>query len=172
MKNNKGSVTVLSLMLLSILTVISIGAHYSTKTEIDIVRNESSYIQNIYNAEGNASECAQLIDSRADVDLRYKTSAGKPSWLFYNEPNVGGIQYDIPGNNVKGSEITSDEIFEDSNWSAGQRFMVVQTEMGESSDMSKKFQTRTYSIYSRSNIGGRSVIVELGMRREIQMYDD
>lgn len=81
--NEEGSAIVIALMILMVVTIIGVTSSTRTTMELNIVRNEGIYKQNLYLAEAAAQEAIQLIwnISRTDPLLLEKRS---PEWL--NDP--------------------------------------------------------------------------------------
>ena len=71
LRNEEGSAIVASLMILVILTIIGISATNTTSVELQIVRIDGIYKQNLYLAEAAAQEAIQRIwnISRSDPIL-------------------------------------------------------------------------------------------------------
>ena len=61
-----GSVLVLALAMLTLLTLIGISATTTSTIEIRIAGNEKVHTQNLYLAEGSAMRCVQQIDDDPD----------------------------------------------------------------------------------------------------------
>ena len=72
--NEEGSVLVVALILLVLLTIIGISASDISNIEIQIAGNERIYKRNFYRAEAAAMHGIQLMED-ADLDL------DPPSWL-------------------------------------------------------------------------------------------
>jgi Tfp pilus assembly protein PilX len=64
-KSEEGSVMVVALMVLAMLTIIGISASNTSTTELQIVRNDLLYRINFYKAEAAAREGAQTIANLA-----------------------------------------------------------------------------------------------------------
>ncbi|MBU1564061.1 MAG: pilus assembly PilX N-terminal domain-containing protein [Proteobacteria bacterium] len=60
MKNDKGAVLVIALMLLAIMTLLGVAALNTTTTEIKISGNDKVYKQAFYNAEAGISYAVQV----------------------------------------------------------------------------------------------------------------
>ncbi len=78
--NEEGSAILIALMILIVLTIIGVTSSNRTIMELNIVRNEGIYKQNLYLAEAAAQEAVQRIwnISRTDPLLLEKRS---PEWL-------------------------------------------------------------------------------------------
>lgn len=74
-KNEDGSVIVMAMIILVLLTLIGISSTDNTLIEGQIVRSEALYRQNLYRAEGAIVELAQIME---DNDI---TFASAYDWL-------------------------------------------------------------------------------------------
>ena len=70
-KNEEGSAIVVALMILMVVTIIGVSSSNTTTVELQIVRNDGIYKQNLYLAEAAAQEAIQRIwnTSRSDPIL-------------------------------------------------------------------------------------------------------
>jgi hypothetical protein len=88
--NEEGSVIVLSILVLVILTVIGLATSRTSTTEMQIVRNDGTYLQRFYIAESGAVEMAQILENEANLaNLQNHT----PAWLN-NYPMDDPVTYD------------------------------------------------------------------------------
>ena len=101
----RGSVLVISLILLVLLTMIGITASKTSEIEIMIAGNERVYKQNFYIAEGAAMQGAQIMEL---TDLE---NVGLP-WLM-DEDNKNGFGTELPA--AAHSDIQA-FIHESDNW--------------------------------------------------------
>ena len=74
LKNEEGSAMLVALMILMVLTIIGVSSSNTTTVELQIVRNDGIYKQNLYLAEAAAQEAIQNIwnISRSDPVLLEK----------------------------------------------------------------------------------------------------
>jgi hypothetical protein len=78
LSNEEGSVIILSLMVLVILSIVGFSASRTSTTEMQIVRNDATYQQNFYLAESGAVQAAQLLNNIMNpTTLRNRA----PAWL-------------------------------------------------------------------------------------------
>lgn len=75
LKNEDGSVIVMAMIILVLLTLIGISSTNNTVIEGQIVRSEALYRQNLYRAEAGVIELAQIME---DNDI---TFASTYNWL-------------------------------------------------------------------------------------------
>ena len=67
-KNEEGSAIVVALLTLMVVTIIGVSASNQTTSELQVVRNDGIYKQNLYLAEGAAQEAIQKIWNLSRVD--------------------------------------------------------------------------------------------------------
>ena len=157
-RNEKGSVLIVALIMLMLITIMGISATTTTEIELQIAGNDIIYKRNLYASESAAMEGIQLME---DTDL--ETSA--PTWLTTVE--------DV---------IDDDDVRTDSNWSdnftgnvgsiragsaSDSKVIAVfegMDEIQESLDVSKT-RIHSYSIFGRSNQQNGEGIVKLGYRK-------
>jgi Tfp pilus assembly protein PilX len=156
-KNDRGStMIIISLMLLALLTIISVAASKTARTELKIAGNEYLYQNNFYCAEGAVIETMDRLEAleRVDVD--------KIDWLM-NESEKVAKDTDLFG-------YWTDEQREDGDANpAGASICTQHTQLmgvhhgvlsGSSLDMTKPAK-HIYSIYGQSNHRG-TVLVKVG----------
>ena len=154
-KNEEGSVLIVALIILVLLTLLGIYATKTTEVEIQIAGNDYRYKRNVYSAEAVAMECAQNIKDTETLD----TDA--LPWLYA----MNGL---TPDDVLNGTwdDTTSQQSTADSNT----RYMAVVEGIAEqtSLDMTKS-RIHMYSIYGRrrnptSPNEGKS-IVNIGFKK-------
>jgi Tfp pilus assembly protein PilX len=77
-ENEDGSVIILSLLVLVVLSIVGFSASRISTTEMQIVRNDATYQQNFYLAESGAIQAAQLLNNITD---RTTLVNRNPTWL-------------------------------------------------------------------------------------------
>jgi hypothetical protein len=155
MKNEEGSILIVALVILVLLTLLGIFATKTSEIEIQIAGNDMRYKRNLYSAEAVAMEAAQTIKDTDDLDT------GALTWLHA----MGGV--------------SRDDVLDDTFWgsnsqqSAGDsnaRYMAVVEGIAEqtSLDMTKS-RVHAYSVYGRwrneSNANEGRGIVNLGYKK-------
>jgi len=81
MDNENGSVIVLALIILAVLTIIGISASTTSNIELKIVRNERLLQQNFYYAEASVNEGAQRIEQETNPEIQLIASTTGYDWL-------------------------------------------------------------------------------------------
>jgi Tfp pilus assembly protein PilX len=158
LNNEDGTVLVLALIMLVLLTLIGISATTTSMIETRIAGNERVYKQNFYAAEAASMHCAQEMEEK--VDPKADTSTDK--WL--HGIGVVGVSVDVRDDShwTNNSEVSIDP--------NTTRFMassegLVGGGAGTSLDMTKS-SVHGYLIYGRcrpQNSG--PTIIEIGFRK-------
>jgi Tfp pilus assembly protein PilX len=82
LKNEEGSLLVMTIMFLALLTIVSLAASNVSITEVQIATSELIYQRNFYQAEAAVMEAAERLENLADPQ------ATPPAWL---KTVAGGI---------------------------------------------------------------------------------
>ena len=150
-----GSVLIVALMILMILTMIGIIATSSTQFELRIAGNENVYKQNLYKADGAAMGGAQMLENEPDTNQLKNATA---TWLhkFLPDPNISSfINWNPANNNSKQITTPTD------------RYLAVHHGIapGSSLDIGYPSSLHVFSVYGCSTINNGESIVEIGYRR-------
>ena len=151
LRNEDGSVMLVALLLMAVLTIMGVAAINTSNIEILISSNDRSYKQNFYRSEAAAYEAAQIVEDAVDADLMPATTQ-YTNWL-----RGIGTDMTIPSNwNTGNSQVSG--IDADANTS----YAVIMTGIagGGSLDMtlpSQLFEYAIYGLYLNPNTG-RSLI--------------
>ena len=151
LRDENGSVMIIGLVMLMLLTLLGISATTTSTIEIRIAGNEIEYKRNLYLAEAAALEFAQEMQDDPDLG---------------NNPEIKALD-----------SVTPDNIRDDTHWDgAGNsyqsdvdskaRYIPVFEGLapGASLDMTKS-TVNAYTIYGRSKENNAVAIVEIGYRR-------
>lgn len=155
LRNEDGSVMLVALLLMAVLTIMGVAAINTSNIEILISSNDRSYKQNFYRSEAAAYEAAQIVEDADDADLMPATTT-YTNWL-----KGIGTDMAIPSNwNTGNSEV--------SDIDANTSYSVIMTGVagGGSLDMtapSQLFEYAIYGLYLNPNTG-RSLIA-IGYRK-------
>ena len=83
LKNEQGTVMILiSIMLLALLTIISVGASKTANTEISIAANEYVYQRCFYHAEGAIMEGVDLLENSTNA------LENPPPWMSLDDEAI------------------------------------------------------------------------------------
>ena len=159
-KGEEGSVLIVALIMLVLLTLIGITANKTAEVEMQISANERQYKRNLYNAEAVAMACAQFMTNEEELD-----------------PDKDSNDYLLKKGGVTKADIRiNDATDPDYPWGKGAlvtalpntRYLAVQEQVEGSLDMTKA-SVYAYTIYGRTYDEikpqkGRS-IVRVGFRK-------
>ena len=154
LRNEDGSVMLVALLLMAVLTIMGIAAINTSNIEILISSNDRSYKQNFYRSEAAAYEAAQRVEDADDADLMPATTAF--TWL-----QGIGTDMTIPSN-WDPTDTTGNSHVSDIDADANTSYAVIMTGIagGGSLDMtlpSQLFEYAIYGLYLKPN-AGRSLI--------------
>ena len=160
-KNEEGSAIVVAVMILMVVTIIGVSSTNTTTVELQIVRNDGIYKQNLYLAEAAAQEGIQRIWnlSRTDPFLLERKA---PVWL--NDIN-GDIDLTNPGtwdNDGAGGDDTA----EVSSTDPDAVLAVTDTGIAEggSLDISSETNAHQFAVFGIGNRNNGRVFIEIGYR--------
>lgn len=157
-RNERGSVLIVALIMLMLITIMGISATTTTEIELQIAGNDIIYKRNLYASESSAMEGIQLME---DTDLETNT----PAWLTTVEDVIDDddVRIDSNWSNSFAGNVVAIGTGSTSNSSYIAVFQGMD-ELQESLDVSKT-RIHAYSIYGRSNQQNGESIVKLGYRK-------
>lgn len=155
--NEKGSIMVLVLMVMSTIMVIGMIATHEAVVEGRIVRNYRVAQENFYRAEGAAKEIIQQMDNTGNPTANLiPGGGGTPAWL---------LPFGFDLNTTGPADATPSTLMAN----AGYQVVYQGRAPGESGDMSDPTSLYRYGIYGRGGTGKpndpASTMVELGYQR-------
>ena len=160
LRNEDGSVMLVALLLMAVLTIMGVAAINTSNIEILISSNDRSYKQNFYRSEAAAYEAAQIVEDADDADLMPATTT------FTNWLKGIGTDMTIPGNWTTGttgnSQVSGIDADENTRYAA----IMIGVAGGGSLDItmpSQLFEYAIYGLYLKPN-AGRSLIA-IGYRK-------
>ena len=155
-KGEDGSVLVLALILLVLLTMLGIAATMTTEIETRIAGNENAYKNNLYRAEGAAMTGVQMLEDVTDTSILKELSL---DWLHSTLPD-SKINRDInwnPANNNSNQALNPEN-----------RYLAVYRGIakGSSLDIGRSpTALHQFSINGRSVEGDGEAIVDVGFKK-------
>jgi type IV pilus assembly protein PilX len=156
-KNEDGSALVVALMILMVVTIIGISSSNTTTVELQIVRNDGIYKQNLYLAEAAAQEAIQMIwnTSRSDPILLEKKA---PVWL--NTIDMADMDnWDDDG--VGGNDTA---LVSSTDPDASLAVIDVGIADGGSLDISSESNAHDFAVFGLGNRSNGRVFIEIGYR--------
>ena len=148
LKNEDGSVLVVALIMLVLLTLMGIAVTTTTEIETQIAGNEMVYKKTFYKAEAAAMQCAQVLESTTMGD----TTVSATNWINLDYVD----EWWDPAKNISQTSL-------DSNTRYTSVYEGV-TDTGESRDMMKA-KIYSFAIYGRSERSNSESMIKLGYRK-------
>jgi hypothetical protein len=157
LNNEDGSVLILSLIILVVLTLIGIAASRTASIEIQISGNEVIYKQNLYMAEAAAMEAAQNLENT-------NLSTNPPAWVHGLGTVDEAAEIPDPTFWVNANSVQSAEA--GGHFPVETRLLSVHEGIisGGSLDMSKT-KVHSYAIYGRCQENRGVVVIKVGYRK-------
>jgi len=164
--NEEGSLIVITLLILTLLTLIGTGSLRNSRTESMTATNDVIFKQNLYQGESAAVENASAIETATRTQLM---SVASFDWL-----NASGTLFDDI--DISNPLNWTDSYSEQGSIAYAQmpagatetntRFLAIEEGKveGGSLDMSTS-QVYSYSLYGRSNMNNGLSIIHLGYRK-------
>ena len=156
-KNEDGSILVLGLFMLVLLTLTGFSVSRTSSIEVQIVGNDRIYKQNFYLAEASVIENAQRLEYGGD-ELINMADPDCPVWLI----DLSSLPF-------------PNDMTDPSNWTAGYTQTSVDSDTlyftlyegiqtGTSLDVSRS-RVYSYRVFGRSNQDNGLAAVQIGYRR-------
>jgi hypothetical protein len=159
-KNEEGSAIVVAVMILMVVTVIAVSSTNTTTVELQIVRNDGIYKQNLYLAEAAAQEGIQRIWnlSRTDAFLMERKA---PVWL--NDINDVDMS-DTDNWDTDGED--NDDTAEVSSTDPDAILAVTDVGIAEggSLDISSETNAHDFAVFGLGNRNNGQVFIQIGYR--------
>lgn len=152
LNNEDGSVIVIAMIMMVLLTLLGISATMTSNIEIQIAGNDMIYKQNLYMAEAGAMEAAQNLEN---IDLE----TNSPPWL------IGTVDEDI---DIPDEDFWNDNSQQssDPNLQNNTRMLAVSEGIPDRSslDMSRS-RVHSYAVYGRCSQNRGLVLIKVGYRK-------
>ena len=158
--NQDGSVLLIALMIMMIITLIGLASLNLTATDLKITQNDRCFKQNLFMAEAAAFEAGQIMEADTSSDVNLKPETTTLNWLG------DGSDFD-PVNDewhYTGTQNASYSVVYDEEKS-GYTTVFEGVSTGASLDMSNSTQLWQYSVYGRSEQCAGRVDMVMGYRK-------
>jgi type IV pilus assembly protein PilX len=155
LKNDDGSLMIVSVVILVLLTIAGVSATRTSSVEMQIAGNERTYKENLYKAEAAAMESARRLE---DEDLNETL----PEWLKgrgYVDEHNDLLDAGFRQSNGEEAEI-SDSTGHDAAFLASSEGIA----SGSSLDL-RRSTVHEYAVYGWGIQGNGLVVVKLGYRK-------
>lgn len=171
-KGEDGSVLVIAMIMLALLTIIGISATTTSTIEVQIAANDRFYKLNLCQAEGAAMECIQRMENGGE-GMKEMVST-RDIWLIDGIDNSNRSGVTVPGaDTITDPENWRDTPLNDQTCEVGvldpnSRFMAFYEGVaaGSSLDMTKS-TVYEYRVFGRSTRNDGLVIIGVGYRKAI-----
>jgi len=155
--NEDGSVLVVALVMLVLLTIIGISASTTSTIEIQIAGNEKIYKQNFFRAEGGAMDGVQTLENTptplTDLAQLDCLSSMDPCVLLAEPTDAEIRDNNFPANRTQSLDANSN-------------FFAYQVGPAKASSIAmSKSKIFEYEIYGRSNQTNGQVVIAVGYRK-------
>ena len=157
MNNEEGSAIVVAVMILMVVTIIGVSSTNTTTVELQIVRNDGIYKQNLYLAEAAAQEGIQRIwnVSRSDP---FQLERKAPAWL--NDDDMS----DISNWDDDGADGDDTALISSTDPDASLAVVDVGIAAGGSLDISSETNAHDFAVFGLGNRNNGRVFIEIGYR--------
>jgi hypothetical protein len=159
LKNEDGSALVVALMILIVVTIIGVSSSKTTTVELQIVRNDGIYKQNLYLAEAAAQEAIQRIwnTSRSDPILLERRA---PVWL--NPNTIDMTNFDIWDDD--GADGNDTALVSSTDPDASLAVIDAGIAAGGSLDISAETNAHDFAVFGLGTRNNGRVFIEIGYR--------
>ena len=159
--NENGSVMLIALLIMALLTIIGVSAINDTTTELQIARNDAIYKINFFQADGSARQGIQALEDTADPTTNLVPSSSSIAWLQNTgyDPDAQAWEFSGAGQNA----IQSDFPGARGN-SAGYMVEFRGITAGSGKTMTASTNLYEYRVYGRSSYNDGDCMVMTGYR--------
>jgi Tfp pilus assembly protein PilX len=156
LKNEEGSVLVIGLIIMVLLTLAGLSTSRTSSIEIQIAGNEMIYKRNLFMAEASAMDAVQILEN---TDLENDP----PTWIMTTsiDTMVRTKAFWNPESTITRESTQVEKDKEKIRHVAVHNGLIT---TGESLDISKT-KLHDYTVYGRSNLTNGVSIIELGYRK-------
>lgn len=153
--NENGSVMLIALLIMALLTIIGVSAINDTTTELQIARNDAIYKINFFRADGSARQAVQMLENTANPGTDLIPSSSSITWLQDTDYDPDAQDW-VSGTNAADSDFAGN----DAQYLAEFRGIAG----GSGKDMTASTNLYEYRVYGRSSYNGGDCMVTTGYR--------
>jgi hypothetical protein len=160
-KNEKGSILVIALLMIALLTLLGMSSTTTSVIEVQIAANEQSYKENFFKAEAAALEAAQRLENETDSQtLTNKT----PVWLHDSDIMGYPSNWDYNDQDDNDNAETAGTSIDPNGQTY---FSVVDRGVAPGSSLSMSGGTNLYehAVYGFSSADSGQQLIEIGYRK-------
>jgi Tfp pilus assembly protein PilX len=155
--NQDGSMLVISMLILVLLTLLGISASTNTEVELKIADNDRSHKMNVYQAESVAMLAAQLMENETN-----EANLINCTWNWLHPKEF------LQTNTIQSSTVwaPANNNFATDTMDAHTRYLAVYNGIASGSSLDMSGSTvHEYSLYGRSDSRRGTAIVQLGYKK-------
>jgi len=152
--NENGSVMLIALLIMALLTIIGVSAINDTTTELQIARNDAIYKINFFQADGSVRQAVQILEDTANPGTNLIPSSSSITWL--QDTNYDPDQTWVFGTNAANSDFAGNI--------AGYLAEFRGIAGGSGKDMTASTNLYEYRVYGRSSYNGGDCMIMSGYR--------
>lgn len=156
--NENGSVMLIALLIMALLTIIGVSAINDTTTELQIARNDAIYKINFFQADGSVRQAVQVLEDTADPGTNLIPSSSSISWLQNTNYNPDAQDWEYAG--ASQNAANSDFVGNTAGYLAEFRGIAG----GSGKNMTASSNLYEYRVYGRSSYNGGDCMVMSGYR--------
>lgn len=154
--NDNGSVTVIALLILVILTILGVSSTRTSTIELKIVQNEKLYQKNFYKAEAAVYEAAQRLENESDPD-NLRPDLTPLSWLKDDTVDLEDLAVIAVNGNTALVDATNAIYASTAHGIVG----------GGSLDLTKTSSMYSFEIFGLSQEQNGRVFIRIGYKRRL-----
>ena len=163
LNNEEGSIIVMALIILSIVTIIGISSSTTSTIELQIVRNERIHQLNFYMAEGAVFEAAERL-TLLDGILDYDDLVPATSTLTWMNDQAASV-FKTPGNWTNPAFKVSQSLIGTANEC---RYAVDYIKKQSGSSLKPgALSVNLYAVYGMSQHNSGEVLIEIGSKKPV-----
>lgn len=159
--NENGSVMLIALLIMALLTIIGVSAINDTTTELQIARNDAIYKINFFQADGSARQGVQMLEDMGTPAANLIPASSSIAWLQNTDYNPDAQDWEFSG----ASQNAAQSDFPGARGSsAGYMVEFRGITSGSGKSMTASTNLYEYRVYGRSSYNDGDCMVMTGYR--------
>lgn len=165
-KSEEGSVVLLALMVLLLITMFGFSALNTADTELLVAQSTRCYKQNLYRAEGMVMEAAQTLTTSTPAQIT-PNDPSQAAWLVDGTVATPVFNPESGDWEATGAPVQQTQLANVTNLAQANYTVVFEgATQGSSLTMGSQAQIWQYAVYGKSNICNGEIGVVAGYRRQ------
>ncbi len=168
LKNEDGSIMVIGMLMLVMLTLIGVSATTTSNIESQISSNERQYKRDFFRAEAAAMRTLQLLEEADKAQMKDR-SFSLP-WLAQQDNDIDMSDPDDWSSDGENANAVKEDIVDEDGtivYSAMNAAVEEGKAEGTSHDMTAESQMWKYSAFGHCESGNERIIVQMGYLRRL-----